>query len=155
MLDAVTHLVLGNTLAVSALELVNLFTCEVLTELRTLICAVTAIIDFIAKIRMSHTEVVFALVLIIRAVFSVGESWLAIQLVRHIVAVLVAVALQLLLDAVARGTLEPLWRARVLLALVLIRPVATIIVVVTAPSSRNAFVIAALELRFRALPVSS
>jgi hypothetical protein len=155
MLDTVTHLVLGNTLAVSALELVNLFTCEVLTELRTLICAVTAIIDFIAKIRMSHTEVVFALVLIIRAVLSVGESWLAIQLVRHIVAILVAVALQLLLDAVAGGTLEPLRRAGVLLALVLIRPVTTIIVVVTAPSSRNAFIITALELRFRALPVSS
>ena len=148
MLDTVAHLVLGNTLAISALELVNLFTCEVLTKLRTLICAVTAIVDFIAKIGMSHTEVVFALVLIIRAVLSVGESWLAIQLVRHVVAILVAVALQLLLDAVTRGTLEPLRWASVLLAFVLIRAIPTIIVVVTAPSSRDAFVIAAFELRF-------
>jgi len=148
MLDTIAHLVLGNTLAISALELVNLFTCEVLTELRTLVCAVTAIIDFIAKIGVSHTEVVFTLMLVIRAVFSVGEPRLAIEFVGHVVAVLVAVALQLLLDAVARGTLEPLWRTSVLLAFVLIRSIATIIIVVTAPSSRNAFVVATFELRF-------
>jgi len=100
VLDAVTHLVLGNTLAVPALELVNLFTREVLTKLRTLVCAVTAIVDFIAKICVSHTEVVLALMLIVRAVFPVGEPGLTVKLIGHVVAVLVPVTLQLLLDAV-------------------------------------------------------
>jgi hypothetical protein len=146
VLDSVTHLILGDTLAIPTLELVHLFTCEVFTQLWTLIGSVAAVINLIAEVRVTHTQVVLALKLLRRTVPTVWVARLTVQLVRHVVAVFVPITLQLLLDAVTRGALESLRRTLPGLTLVLIGAISTIIIMVTAPPARNALVISTFEL---------
>jgi hypothetical protein len=145
VLDAITHLILGDTLSIPALELVHLLTGEVVTERWTLISAIPAIVDLVTEVSVPHTQVVPAFQLVVRAIFPIREARLAVQLVRHVVTVLVAVTLQLLLDAVTRGTLESAGITRVVFAVILVSAVSTIIVVVALPSGWDAFIIVTFQ----------
>merc|ERR1719193_714119 len=79
--DLVAHLVLGNTLPVTTLELLHFVAGEVFAQLCGLISAVTTIINFITEVAVSNTQMVFALEFVVWAIFAIRVSGGTVQLV--------------------------------------------------------------------------
>ena len=150
-----------------ALELVDLITGEILCkkgkkQLNTLeyffaiililtahfwllVRSISAVVSSVAEVRLPHADVIVALEFVLLAVLASVETRRAVPLVGQVSAVPVAVALELGLDTVTAVTLEAVCGAFEVLAVDLVRPISTIIVVVAAPPLRNALVISTFE----------
>ena len=124
----------------------DLVALEVPAHLVLLIAAVSAIISSVTEIIVVDAQMILALESVLATIAASGEPRLTADLVGQVEAVLLAVTLQVLLDAVARVALELAGRTGVGLAVALVGPVAAVVVVVALPPARDAFVVVALEL---------
>ena len=116
---------------------INVGLLEILADLQVLIGSVSAVIFAVAEIRFLDTEVVFALEPFSRAILALWVPRGAPKLVTEIVAVSPSVTLAVHGNAMSRGALELVLWANIVLAANLIRPVATIIIMVTSPPREN------------------
>jgi hypothetical protein len=120
-----------------------------------LVAAVATIVNLVAPICQPDAQVIGALEAALGTVAAARIPGRTIQLIGQIRTVLVAVAAQLLLDAVARAALELVRWAVVRGTLLLVGAVAAIVVLVALPAGRNAFVVVAAELGLRALAIAA
>ena len=112
---------------------INVGLLEILADLEILIRSVSAVIFAIAEIRFLDAEVIFALEPFSRAILALWVPRGAPKLVTEIVAVSASVTLAVHGNAVSRGALELVLWANIVLTANLIRPVATVIIMVTSP----------------------
>lgn len=106
VVNAVADLIPWNALFVIALESSRLVAVEIRANGRSFIGVVTAVIRSIANVRVGDAEVVGALESGFWAVTASRESRRAVDFVRHVSAIAIAIASEVGSDAVARLALE-------------------------------------------------
>jgi len=130
--NSIAHLIVLDTFAVPALELVDFVTAEVSTLSRGFITAIPTIVHLITKIIMSDTQMVVTLKLVGGTVGAI-EPGLTVEFVREVTAVPVSVTPELLLYTVARVTLPLARRTAMVSTVSLVTAIIAVIVQVTAP----------------------
>ena len=149
----VAYLPKRNTPLVEALKLSAQIALKVLTHGLQFVGSVPAVVVAVAQEVWSQADGVIALEERFLTEAAVRETSRTIGFIGNVFTIFVAIADQLLWNAMTTSTLELILFAVVIETLLLIGAIVAVVVVIAPPSGRNAFLVPALELTFRALPV--
>lgn len=153
IVHTVADLIARHATAARALEPAQCVAIEVRAYRRRFVGIVAAIVGPIAQIRRRYAQIVGALESRFRTISAAREARRTIGLVGHIATVAIAVATEIRGNAVTGRALERTVLALETLAVQFVGAVAAVVFVIATPATRDAFAVAAAELRFGAFAI--